>query len=142
MNKTVSYTTIFLLAFFVLSCSGSPRNNLELLNGYWEIAEIENTHGSKKEYGLSKNIDFFVLTNEKKGVRKKVQPDIQGNFTTTNAGQNIDVLIKGTNVFLKYSTPFDSWQEEVLSLTKDKLVLQNEDEYIYTYRRYEPLIIE
>lgn len=140
MNKT--FLQNMALAFFVVSCAGSPKENLQLLNGYWEIAEIENAYGSKKEYGLSQNIDFFKITAAGKGIRKKVQPDVQGNYTTTNASENIDVVVEGNTVFLKYSTAFDSWQEEIVALSQEKLVLRNEDKYVYTYRRYTPLSLE
>lgn len=141
MTKIVTNIAVFLLTLIVLSCSNSPADNLELLNGYWEIAQIENSYGSTKEYSISQNIEFFEITKERKGVRKKVQPDINGNFTTTNSSQNIDVEINESTVFLKYSTEFDSWQEEILSITPNELILKNQDDYIYTYRRYQPLAI-
>lgn len=125
-----------------LSCSQDPAVQLELLNGYWEIAQIENSHGSVKEYSISQNIDFFEITAQGKGVRKKVQPDLNGNFTTTNAKENIDILTTETTVFLKYSTAFDTWQEEILSVSKEKLRLRNKDNFTYTYRRYQPLSID
>lgn len=142
MNNTFLYAILLALVFFEMGCAGAPKENIQLLNGYWEIAEIENAYGSKKEFILSQNIDFFELTQEGKGVRKKVQPDIQGNFTTTNASENIDIVIKGNTVFIKYSTAFDSWKEELIFLSNEKLVLQNEENYTYTYKRYEPLSIE
>lgn len=141
MTKTVTTIAVFLLTLIVLSCSNSTADNLELLNGYWEIAQIENSYGSTKEYSISQNIEFFELTKEGKGTRKKVQPDINGNFTTTNSSQNIDVEINESTVFLKYSTEFDSWQEEILRITPNELILKNQDDYIYTYRRYQPLAI-
>lgn len=142
MSRSISFTIALILALIVLGCSGSPTENLVLLNGYWEIAAIENSYGSTKEYSLSQNIDFFEITTEGKGVRKKVQPDIQGNFTTTNASENIDLVIENNTVYLKYSTAFDTWQEEILSLSTEELVLRNKDNYTYTYRRYKPLSLE
>lgn len=134
-------TLTFLLVLLTVSCTQSPAEKLELLNGYWEIAQIENSHGSVKEYSISQNIDYFEVTETGKGVRKKVQPDLLGNFTTTNSSENIDVSTEGNTVFLKYSTAFDSWQEEIISLSDSELVLRNKDNYTYTYRRYEPISI-
>jgi len=140
MNKVFTFSLTLLL--IVASCTSAPKDNLDLLNGYWEINQIENAHGSTKEYGLSQNIDFFELNKNGQGVRKKVQPDIQGNFTATNASENIDILIENNNVFLKYSTAFDTWQEEIVSLSQSELVLRNKDDYTYTYRRYQPLNLD
>ena len=139
MKNLFNYLSIALVAYIAISCSNTSVKELDLLNGYWEIAEIENSYGFTKEYSISQNIEFFEITKEGKGVRKKVQPDINGNFTTSNSSQNIDIEINDNIVFLKYSTEFDTWQEEVLSITSNKLVLKNEDAYIYTYRRYQPI---
>lgn len=131
-------TSIVTLLFIASGCAPSPATQLEYLNGYWEIASIENQYGSFKEYSISQNIDFFEVTPEGKGIRKKVQPDIRGNFTASNSSQNIDVVLEGKAVFLKYSTALDTWQEEVISLSQDELVLKNSEGYIYNYRRYKP----
>ena len=139
MKNLFNYLSIALVAYIAISCSNTSVKELDLLNGYWEIAEIENSYGFTKEYSISQKIEFFEITKEGKGVRKKVQPDINGNFTTSNSSQNIDIEINDNIVFLKYSTEFDTWQEEVLSITSNKLVLKNEDAYIYTYRRYQPI---
>ena len=129
---------IFVFVLLV-SCSDSPAEKLKLLNGYWEIQQIENSHGSIKEYSISQNIDYFEVTDSGKGIRKKVQPDIVGKFTATNASENIDVIVKDNTGFLKYSTAFDTWQEEIIKVSKTQLVLRNKDNYTYTYRRYVPL---
>lgn len=141
MAKIFNHIPVVLFTLIIVSCSNSPADELEHLNGYWEIAQIENSYGSKKEYSISQNIEFFEITKEGKGVRKKVQPDINGNFTTTNSSQNIDVEINDGAVFLNYSTEFDLWREEILSISPSTLILKNEDAYIYTYRRYQPLAI-
>lgn len=137
------YSFFYLIGMLLIaSCSQSPARQLELLNGYWEIAEIENKHGSLKEYSISQNIDFFEINAQGKGVRKKVQPDLNGNFTTTNSQENVDVITTETAVFLKYSTPFDTWQEEIIAISNKKLVLRNEEYFTYTYRRYQPLSLD
>jgi hypothetical protein len=131
-----------LLLLLTVSCSQSPAEKLERINGYWEIAQIENSYGFVKEYSISQNIDYFEITAAGKGVRKKVQPDLSGNFTTTNSSENIDVAIQDNTVFLNYSTAFDNWKEEVISVSTTHLVLRNEDNYTYTYRRYQPISID
>ncbi len=142
MTKTKPHSIYLFLALFAVGCTQiSPENQIALLNGYWEIAEIENSHGSTKEYSISQNIDFFEITQEGKGVRKKVQPDLNGNFTTSQSSQNIDIEVRGNKVILKYSTQFDTWEEEIISISPVQLILKNTDNYIYTYRRYEPLTL-
>lgn len=142
MTITKQHSIYLFLALFAIGCTHvSPEKQVALLNGYWEIAEIENSHGSTKEYSISQNIDFFEITQEGKGVRKKVQPDLNGNFTTSQSSQNIDIEVRENTVVLKYSTQFDTWEEEIISISTVQLILKNKYNYIYTYRRYEPLTL-
>lgn len=140
-KSTLARFLVFFL-LFVTSCAPSPDAQITLLNGYWEIAEIENSHGSSKEYSISQNIDFFEVNPQGKGVRKKVQPDIRGNFTTTNSSENINIITKGNTIFLNYSTGYDTWQEEVIAVSEKKLILRNPDNFTYVYRRYQPLSLD
>ena len=137
--KKLVYT---LIAFLVLSCSSSPQEKLANISGYWEIASIEMPDGTTKTYGMSQNIDFFEINEDGTGVRKKVQPNALGAFTTSNDSENINATIKGDLLTLNYSTALDSWEETVKKASKEELVLINKDNIIYTYRRYEPLITE
>ena len=133
--------SILFIGILITSCSKPPEEQIVLINGYWEIAKIENNYGSSKEYSISQNIDFFEVNTQGKGIRKKVQPDIKGNFTTTNSSENINITTKDNTVFLQYSTAYDTWQEEVINVSKKELILRNENNFTYVYRRYEPLSI-
>ena len=141
MIQRFTLIVLLLIGTLITSCSQSPEEQIALINGYWEIAKIENNHGSSKEYSISQNIDFFEVNAQGKGIRKKVQPDIKGNFTTTNSSENISVITKGNTVFLEYSTAYDIWKEEIINVSKEELILRNADNFTYVYRRYEPLSI-
>ena len=131
--------TLLLGLFLLLSCSQSTDEKLVLINGYWEIASVTTTEGVTKEFSLSQNVDFIEIQNGK-GIRKKVQPDAMGNFTTSDASENIDVEIKENKLLLNYSTAFDTWTEILIEVSKDKLKVENHNGNTYTYRRYQPLI--
>ena len=128
------------MATSLVSCTQTPDEQLTYLEGYWEIAEVATPDGSKKTYSLSQNVDFFEIQDNQKGVRKKVQPDIGGHFTTSQSSENIDIEINDNTLVLKYTTAFDSWKETVIEASKDQLILLNENGTTYTYRRYEPIL--
>ena len=125
----------------LVSCTQTPEEKLTYLEGYWEIAEVASSNGGKKTFSMSQNIDFFEIENQKKGIRKKVQPDIGGNFTTSQSSENIDIEINDDTLILKYTTAFDSWKETVIEASKDQLILLNDIGTTYTYRRYEPILL-
>jgi hypothetical protein len=76
------------------------------------------------------------------GIRKKVQPNVVGEFTTSQSSENINVVYKDDLLLLEYATAMDTWQETVKKATTDELVLINEDGLIYTYRKYTPLALD
>ena len=137
--KNICYLILLLI---ITSCSQSDTETLKNINGYWEIATIENTAGQVKEFGMSQNIDFFQIKEDGTGVRKKVQPNALGQFTTSQSSENINVVNENDLLQLEYTTNFDTWRETVRKATKEELILINKDGLIYTYRRYKPLVIE
>ncbi|TVZ53224.1 hypothetical protein [Dokdonia sp. Hel_I_53] len=132
----------FLVLPFLLACSQSKDQKISNINGYWEIAEIENEAGEVKAFTISQNIDFFEINPNGKGIRKKVQPNALGEFVTSNSSENIDVIEEDGLFKLQYSTALDTWIEIVKKATKEELVLINEAGIIYTYRKYKPLALE
>ncbi len=132
---------VLILLTLVVSCTQTPDEQLALLNGYWEIAQVETADGIQKEYGISQNIDFIEI-NGSKGIRKKLQPDLSGNFKTNAASENIDVTINDNTVTLTYTTAFDSWSEEIVSIDQTHLTVVNEEGTTYRYRRYQPLLLD
>lgn len=115
---------------------------LQHINGYWEIAQIKTANGEVRKFAMSQNIDFFEINDNGKGIRKKVQPNISGVFTTSETSENIDVLSHKKLLTLQYSTALDKWTETVQKATENELVLINEAGIIYTYRKYKPLKLD
>ena len=130
-----------LIVTSLISCTQTPDEKLTHLAGYWEIADVTTADGEKRAFSLSQNIDFFEIQDNQIGIRKKVQPDINGHFTTSKSSENIDIVINEDTLVLKYTTAFDSWKETVIKASKDQLILLNEDGNTYTYRRYEPILL-
>ncbi len=114
---------------------------LQHINGYWEIAQIKTLDGQVREFAMSQNIDFFEINENGKGIRKKVQPNLSGTFTTSKTSENIDVISDKKRLTLQYTTALDTWTETVHKATENELVLINETGIIYTYRKYKPLVI-
>ena len=128
-----------IILFFVfglfLSCKQSiSEADLQNLNGYWEIEKVELPDGNKKEYKVNETIDFFKIT-DKKGFRSKVMPQIDGTYLTNDLKEGVVVVLKDGDASLQYKTTYASWKEEIIELTKDKLVVKNQQEIEYYYKR-------
>jgi hypothetical protein len=126
---------LFIVLGLLLSCKQSiSETDLNNLNGYWEIEKVELPDGDKKEYKVNETIDFFKIKDEK-GFRKKVMPQLDGTYLTNDIQENIMITLQDGEAIVHYKTVYASWNEEIIELTKDKLVIKNQQDFEYHYKR-------
>ncbi len=131
---------IVLLALVIASCQqNDPEAQLKNLDGYWEIDRVEVEKDSVIKYGMSPYIDYIEM-KDSTGFRKKLKPELNGEFSTTENEEKISAKIKDRKLILEYSTPYASWQEEVLEANDKSLVVINSDGKTYYYKRFESVI--
>ena len=119
----------------VLSCKQKITDaDISNLNGYWEIEKVELPDGDKKEYKVNETIDFFKIDGNN-GFRKKVMPQLDGTYLTNDIQEDIVIAVKDGDATIQYKTTYASWKEEIIELTKDKLVVKNEQDLEYHYKR-------
>ncbi len=126
----------------IFSCSKDPETLITHLNGYWEIDEVTLPDGTKRDYNYNDTIDFLSVNDSLTGFRKKMKPNFDGSFSTSNDAEALKIVIENDSLNIYYKTPYSEWKETVLDATEDKLLIQNKDKLIYFYKRYEPLVIE
>ncbi len=131
---------IVLLALVIASCQqNDPEAQLKNLDGYWEIDRVEVEKDSVIKYGMSPYIDYIEM-KDSTGFRKKLKPELNGEFSTTENEEKISAKIEDRKLILEYSTPYASWQEEVLEANDKSLVVINSDGKTYYYKRFESVI--
>lgn len=126
----------------VLSCKQKISHaDILNLNGYWEIEKVILPDGEKKEYKINETIDFFKVEN-KKGFRKKMMPQFDGTYLTNDINEDLEIIIKDEHATIKYTTDFANWEETIIELTAEKLVLKNKQELEYHYKRPIPFTVK
>ena len=126
---------LLIVLLSVLSCKQDiSEADISNLNGYWEIERVELPDGDKKEYKVNETIDFFKI-EANKGFRKKVMPQLDGTYLTNDIQEDVVVVVKDGDASIQYKTTYASWNEEIIELTKDKLVVKNQQEIEYYYKR-------
>ncbi|MGB5553066.1 MAG: hypothetical protein WBM83_00310 [Flavobacteriaceae bacterium] len=133
---------VLLLFLILVGCSDSPTaEDLNNLNGYWEIDHVEFPDGNKKEYKVSTNVDFIKVEN-KKGYRKKAQPKFNGSYEVSDDAQPF-IISENESVFvLEYKNELSAWSEVLLEVSKDNFAVRNEEGLVYFYKRFTPIKIE
>ena len=130
---------ILILLVLLVGCNSKvAKEDLQQLNGYWEIEKVSFPNGETKDFMSSTTIDYIELDGMK-GFRKKVQPKFNGTFETSNDAELFTIVQYREGFVLNYSGSINSWKEEVISISKDNFSVTNQDTLTYTYKRYEPL---
>jgi transcriptional regulator with PAS, ATPase and Fis domain len=135
LNRIISF--IFIINI-IYSCS--VDNNIETLNGYWEIESVKKEGQLIKKYPFSNTIDFFHIEGLK-GYRKKVTPKSNGRFMVTLHQADLTISKEKGEFVLKYLNKSKSYFEKILKIDSQQLIILDKEGYIYKYNRYTPLEI-
>ena len=127
-----------LLSVVLISCTSKPKKeDIVKLNGYWEIEKVVFPDGNKKAYQVNEFIDYISLNNLM-GIRQKVAPQLNGTFLSGVLQDKIRVIDSAGCYFLKTKSKFTKWEEKVISVSDDALVLENETKIKYYYKKFVP----
>jgi hypothetical protein len=130
---------ILVLSLLLVSCKQEIKPaDIAKLNGYWEIEKVVFDKGEEKDYKMNESFDYFDIKNSK-GIRKKVMPQLDGTFLTSDSFENVSVRFKEDQVFLDYKTDYAKWSEELVSITDEKLVVKNKEKKEYHYKKAGPV---
>ena len=129
---------VYLSLFFVLSLLSCKQEveDIQLLNGYWEIEKVVFQNGESKEYTVNEAIDHFTLEENFEGYRVKVKPLLDGTVEVITDGETIKVIQENDIWQIQYTTPFSNWTETIKKLNQDHLELLNEEKRTYIYKRH------
>ena len=133
--KKIVLTLVFLA---LISCgSDIKKEDINKLNGYWEIKTVTLANGETKDYKVNETIDYFELKNNA-GFRQKVMPQFDGTFKTNSIKENIKLFKVEDSYYIECKTDYAKWNEEILSIKDSTLVLKNKQNLVYTYKKFKP----
>ncbi|WP_396634928.1 lipocalin family protein [Maribacter sp. R86514] len=132
---------LIICSLILISCNSKiDKNQLHLLNGYWEIKEVTFKDGAKKEYSINSTIDYIKL-DSLKGFRKKVDPKFNGTFETSNDAEPFTIRISNDSIFMSYNNNANTWEEVLTELSEESFKVKNNQGITYTYYKFEPINI-
>ena len=135
-------TAWFFAALLVLACSETgTKNGLQHLSGYWEIEKVVFPGGATKEYTISPAIDYFEIRPDSSGFRKKLEPQFNGRFLSTDDAESFRLKTVKNELKIRYKTALDAWQETILTIDENRLIIKNKDNLTYFYKRFIPIEI-
>ena len=127
-----------LLCLLLISCTPDVKlADLDRLNGYWRIDKAVSPSGEEKQYKSTVDVDFFEL-NDQKGIRKKLKPLFNKQFNSSNDFVPFHIAFQEKKCIITYNKQNQSWQEEITTLTADKLKLKDARGVVFHYVKYQP----
>lgn len=139
------YILPIITTFLVVSCTNKVnKSDLVNLNGDWEISQVETPEGKTLDYGANMTVDFFQIDSVllDRGIRKKFMPQFDGTRLTNGIDEQFVVVDSVGTIFFKYKTDYATWVEEVVVISPTEFVTKNDNNIIYKYKRYEPIIFD
>ncbi|CEN40678.1 hypothetical protein [Capnocytophaga cynodegmi] len=126
---------VSLIFIILVSCNQQIKeSDLQHLNGYWEIEKVVMPDKSTKEYKVNTTYDYIEIKNSE-GFRKKVYPQLTGNFQT-NDDSEIFKITKEGNVFkMNYKNGENQWIEVLELVNETSFVVKNEANITYHYKK-------
>lgn len=128
--------------FILVGCKKTvSAEDLNLLNGYWEIEKVVFRDGQTKEYKVNTYIDFIKI-EDFKGFKKKVQPKFDGSYSTSNDVKAF-TIVENKGVFqFSYETELSTWKESIIIISSDNFSVTNAEGIQYNYKRFQPIKVE
>lgn len=132
------FVVFFLSLILLLSCDKADSiQDIEKLNGYWEIEKVEKDGEVIKSYTLNETIDYFMV-KDLFGFRKKVKPQLDGTYLTNDVGQTFRIDTKENVTSIHYDTVWNRNEEVIWKLQDSILILKDKNTKFY-FKRYLPL---
>ncbi len=133
---------LLFVSLLFISCQQKIKpSDIATINGYWEIEKVVFDQGKDKDYTINESYDYFKIAKNNVGIRKKVMPQLDGTFIVNDTYENLKIRFDKDKVFFDYVTPYAKWSEELIAISKDKLVFKNAENKEYHYKKASPIHI-
>ncbi|MGB5237102.1 MAG: lipocalin family protein [Flavobacteriaceae bacterium] len=114
---------------------------LDQINGYWEIEKVVFPDGQTKEYTVNSTIDYIQYQNLK-GFRKKVHPNLDGSFRTSDDAELFSISIEKSTFRMHYTNDLSQWEEKIIGIDQNHLIMQTAEGVAYHYKRFKGILEE
>lgn len=133
---------ILVLFLILTSCKQQIKVvDIAKLNGYWEIEKVVLPDDGNKDYKINETVDFFTIKNNA-GFRHKVTPQFNGKYLVNEFAERVKIVVNDDKTFIEYSTDFAKWKDELVSISDTELVVKNDADIQYQYKRPIPFSVK
>jgi len=126
--------SVIISLIILIGCAPNPEQNIEQLNGYWQITQVEKNNKLVKEYTISAAVDYFKIEGDLSGFKKKVMPTFQGTYIVTQHHTPFSLKLENDSLNIYYINDVATIKETILKISKTELIIADANGFIYTYK--------
>ncbi len=126
---------VLLLTLTLYSCGKTPSEQIQQLEGYWNIDKVVLPDGKEKEFPFSNHMDFFEIEGNN-GKKYRVSPRYDGTMVEYGSPVPFKWEEKDGALTLTYKDGEQSYQQTVTKCNAERLILLHENGTEYYYEAY------
>lgn len=138
----MKYSIIICLLLLVSCSSTIKKEDLNSLNGYWEIEKVTTKNNETKVYEVNTTVDFIKLNQDLSGTRQKVLPQVDGTYITNFDSETFIITNEENTYTLEYKNKLSEWNETLNQISSNHFSVTNTDGITYYYKRYTPIDVK
>ena len=69
-------------------------------------------------------------------------PQLDGTYLMNNLSEQIEITNNEGAIILNYSTPYAKWKDEIIAISDEELVIKNEQDIEYHYKKPKPFSVK
>lgn len=134
------FISLVVVFTFLIGCDEKIAiQDLDQLNGYWEIEKVVFPDGQTKEYTVNNTIDY-INYQDLKGFRKKVRPNLDGTFTTSDDAELFEISKEKSTFRMHYTNDLNQWEEQIIRIDQDRMTMKTPEGVSYHYKRFKGIL--
>ncbi len=137
MKKKIFSLLLLTFTITLTSCSKVTQKDLILLNGTWEIHEVQSHGKIFNPKGGTILVDFYKI-DATLGYRKKLTPNFGTNYSSSEDRFDFTIKQIDGDFFLSYDKALKPWKEKIIEISENYLELEHSGK-TYRYKRHEKI---
>ena len=125
-----------LFGLLLMHCDSIEEADIVHITGYWEIESVHSHGETFHPKGGSPVVDFYHLTSNRKGIKKKLHTNFSGIYERSNDKANFKIVQTQEGFYLSYDDALQPWKEKIIKVNRDELILFHSEKE-YRYKRHQ-----
>ena len=122
----------------MVQCNRIEEADIVHIGGYWVIKSVHSHGEIFYPKGGSPVVDFYHLTSNRQGVKKKLHTNFSGIYERSDDNATFEIEQTQDGFYLSYHEALQPWKEKIIKINSDELILFHSEKE-YRYKRHQKI---